>query len=333
MEQQPPPQQGWGQQPPPQPAWAQQQPAPAGTRQTLDLSNVTWPIPATWLQMGPFKTLIEPTIAAVVHILGGLFLLWAAHSVFAELGRLGDVPGQAVLLVLAVLGSFLLVVFGLLKTGHWLLRMDPVGRPMVLFWAGAALFVGMIDGMPGWLFVIALVLAVLGAALYLSPACRAAFAEKEAVAERPAPIAFSLTLITAQLILLGMYLVGLIPMLGNVGDMNRIGAFVGEGSVGTQFAFGVLLLAATTVGTYIAFSKIRARDASGRLIITGIAVLGTIAFFLASGAIDEAEVSSLLVVGGLALWAAILVPLWWGHTPARWFGVKPIGVAATPPQQ
>lgn len=292
------------------------------------MSNVAWPVPATWLDLGPVKTLLEPAVAGILHVLGGVLLIYVGWDVIALIRFLGDLPGQAVVLFLAFIGTFLVIVAGLLKTGHWLLTMDPLGRPMVFLWAGFALMLGMADAMPGWLFIVAVILLILGAALYLSPACRTAYAEREAGAERPTPIAFSLTLIGVLLFLQALYFAAFVPMLGNVKEMNAVGEWIGDGSMGTKFVFAMILLAATVIGTYAAHAKIKAKDVTGRLIITGLAVLGTLSFLLASGAVGSAGVGSAssLPLGGLVTWAAILVPLWWGQVPATWFGVKPIGV-------
>lgn len=325
--------QSWGQQPQ---AAGEQQPSttPAGAGQSLDLSNLSWPIPATWLQFGSFRTLLEPAVTAGVLVLGGLALLYAGRGLFTIFKYLGDVPIRLFLPVLAMVATFLLVVVGLVKTGHWLLQMNPLGRAMTLLWAGLAFVLATVDGMPGWLYFAAFLLAVLGAAMYLSPAAKAAFAEREARATPPTPIGFSLVLIAAQMVVLAIYTVAFLPLLGDVSEMNTFGEWTDQGPLGTMFVLGLVLMVATLVGTYLAYAKIKARDVAGRIIMSIIAALGVVSFFLLGGALEESGVqSTVLLLGGLALWAAILVPLWWGHVPAKWFGVDPIGVSTTPPEQ
>lgn len=298
--------------------------------------TASWPIPETYVTAGRHKLLVEVAATALLLVVAGIMLLVLTRDAFGILAHLSGMPATFVLLVLAVLVSILLIVFALVRTGHFLYEMHPVGRPLTALWTILFLAMALQDGTPGLLWGLVIVLAVLTAGLYLSPACKTAFAAREMQTERPSTIEFSMQVLGFQILIAAVWLVGLLPVLGSVSDMNEMGEFIGQGGIGTRFAFGWVLFLVGVVGAFIGRNHVGNRQVTGRLVLSGLAAVSIIGLWLAAvAAVDQIPGSTMgmasVLLPTVALWLAIIGPLWIGQTAARWFNVAPVATFSSTP--
>lgn len=304
-------------------------------------SPLSWPVPQQQVDLVGNKVLLEPAAVGLLHLVAALWLAWASRDVLSILRYASDLPAEALLSLVAVLATWALIIFGLVKSGLLLLKMRPLGRPLAIVWAVLAFAVATVDGAPGYLFVVALVMALGAATLYLSPWAKAEFTAAEAAAETPTPIAFSLTMVAVLFGLSGLYALALLPLLGQIDAMNAMGELLGAGSVGTKFVLGLLALIVACAAGFIAFRKIQARNVGGRLLVSVLAVVSTVSLWLTFSAVSDAGSGlagagggqiTMVKVAGLVVWGGILLPLWLGQVPARWFNTTPIGGVSRSPR-
>lgn len=263
--------------------------------------------------------------AGVLIVLGVLFGI-ASRSALSVLRYLGDLPGQILLSTLALVATWAFVVFALIWTGWQLLKINPVARPLTVVWTVLTATVAIVGSAPWWAWLIVIVLAVCSVALYLSPWAKPAFEEAEGHAAHPTAIEFSLVLSRVLFGLSALNGVALLPTLGSVGELNTMGEWMDQGAVGTKFALGLILLIATVAFGFVAMGKVRNRDAVGRVILLGIALVSLLSSWLvfgSGGAGGSLGLGSGAVIAGLMVtWGAILMPLWIGAAAADWFKTK-----------
>jgi hypothetical protein len=316
----------------------QADPGPSVPTPAVVSTSFTWPVPEQRVDLMGNSVPLEVAVVGVMHLVAALWLTWSSRSLLTVVRYASDLPASAVLSVVAMLGTWALVVFGLAKTGQLLIKTRPLGRPLAITWAVLAFAVATADGTPNSLYLVALALGLGAAALYLAPSTKAAFAEAELTATPPTPIAFSLTMIAVLFGVSAAYGVALLPLLGQVGEMNSIGEFIGEGAIGTKFVFGLLTLGAACALGFTAFKKIGNGNVGGRQLITGLAALSMLSLWLTLSAADSMGTLggsnlAMINVAGLVIWGSILLPLWLGAVPAGWFDTKPVGGFGKPAPQ
>ncbi|MDO5504496.1 MAG: hypothetical protein Q4G67_15130 [Actinomycetia bacterium] len=362
--QQPPFQQGGPQQPPPafQQGGPQQQPYPPGPGQPMGQQQfhqqppmhpslqgappaggpqnvqVGWPIPETYIDLGQRKVLIEPAITALVLILSGIGVLWMAFEAWRGItglrfGGFGELPGELMGVLFATIFTLLAVAAALFRTSQFLIQMRPVARPLTILWAVVVLALAIFTDVPGWFWLIGILLALLGAGMYLSPANKRAFAAEEQRTPRPAPIEFSMQVLGFQILLMVVWILGLAPVLGQVSTLNALSEWSDSGPVGTYFAIGWVIILAVAIGMFVARQQVGNRQASGRVILAVLAVLNIIAIAVtfANAATDVNVDAMSAVLPMVLIWGAILGPLWVGQLAARWFNTAPVGIISTGP--
>lgn len=307
------------------PVPAQAFPSDGGSPAQTGPSSVTWPVPERVVDVNGRKVVLEIAVTAAVFIVLGVLFGIASRSTLSVLQYLGDLPGQLVLSTLALILSWAFILFALIWTGWQLLKTNPVARPLTVVWTVLTLAITLVGSAPWWAWLIVIILAACSVALYFSPWAKRAFAVAEGEAARPTPIEFSLVLSRVLFGLSALNGVALLPTLGNVSELNAMGEWTGQGAVGTKLAFGLILLLATVALGFFAIGKVRNRDAVGRMILLGMAVVSLLSSWLVFGGDVNGSLglgSTGLILGVIVTWGAILVPLWLGAAAASWFGTK-----------
>jgi len=292
MSEQPPP-------PPSGPPPSGPPPGGDGERGTARLGSTefAWPVPDRQVTVSGRTMSLELLVVGVVYAVGALLL---AISLLDTLEFLPD--GLAGIfasnpfefgfswLFLTIIAMLWYVVVALAVVAFRVLRVDPLGRGLSAVVSAVLLAAALSDSSSATFWFITLLSLGCTAVLYLSPWAREALATSPRRHDRPEGVVLSEAVTVSFFSVIGLIAVLLLPGLRFVGDL------------GVEFLLAELFLVGATVTAFVGVRQMQTARVRGRLLVTVAAGAMVLGLLLA------AEGGSITV--GLALGAAIIVPLW-----------------------
>ena len=292
-------------------------PQPEDARVRIGQTEFIWPAPDKQVRVGSRTLSLEVLVVAGLYAFAALWLAFALRDsievlpdilsgLFDEFSFIFAISW----LFLAIFSMLWYVVFALGYTAVRTFLLDPLGRGLSAVISGFLALLVFTEEAPGSMWAIMLISVACTAVLYLSPWARRALASSKRRYDRPEPVVLAEAVAVSWFSLLALVAVMLLPGFRFVGDL------------GIRFVLFELLVAAACVLAFTGRVKMKSEPRSGRLLLTVAAVGTCVGYLFVTGGNGVAV--------GLAVLAAIMLPLWAAPSAREFFGDKPLGMTSGP---